>query len=360
MPTASLVGVLMLAACSSTSDTTALDPAGEAATGPAAGVALEEVVADFVGDGPGGADVLLIADGVTTVASAGAANSNGDPIAAGMAFRVGSISKPFIATMVLQIVDEGRLGLDDMLERYLPATSVGAGVTVRELLSHTSGLPNYTDQPAFFAEVFADPTRTFTPDDILGYVARVEPSAAGESFAYSNTNYILLGQLIENLEGTDLNTVMRTRIAEPIGLSSTRFALPREPGPNEVVGGWSNGFLDGDPDAAYDGITSGAWAAGALVSTTDDLAAFLQALFGGALVSSESLAQMTNTGSDGYGLGIFTASVRVGGSGYGHNGGIPGYTSTMAIDPASGDVLVVVTNSDALSADALALKILLR
>jgi D-alanyl-D-alanine carboxypeptidase len=141
-----------------------------------------------------------------------------------------------------------------------------------------------------------------TQAEILFYVAGVPQGRVGQ-FAYSNTNYILLGQLIEKLDGTELNASLRTRITGPLGLDDTFFDTGNKPVPEDLVGGWSPTGGSDDPTAPYNAIASSAWAARSLVSTTDDLASFLRALATGRLLSPNALATMTDFGTDGYGLG---------------------------------------------------------
>jgi CubicO group peptidase (beta-lactamase class C family) len=115
--------------------------------------------------------VLVKRDGVTSTAVAGAANSAGDPITPDTPFLVASIGKPFVATMVLQLVDEGRVDLDVPLSTYLPDTPVGGDVAVRDLLSHQSGIPDYTLSPDWQADSRADSSRWFNAAEIVGYAA---------------------------------------------------------------------------------------------------------------------------------------------------------------------------------------------
>ena len=335
-------------------------PAARQTTAPstAGALALDELLVDFVGGRDGGVAALVVRNGTTSSAATGVANAAGDPVTPVTPFRVGSVSKPFVATMILQLVDEGRVELEQPLSTYLPDTPIGAEVTIRALLSHRSGLPNYTDIDAAISDTLADRGRQFTPEEIVGYVNSVPPSAADQRFAYSNTNYILLGQLIEQLDGTDLNTALRNRITGPLRLDATRFATGDDPTPDGLAAGWSPGILNVDPDADYASIASGAWAAGALVSTVGELATFLAALFAGKFISEESLAAMTSTGPEGYGLGLGAAGFGPGQSGYGHGGAVFGYTAIIAIDPATGDSVIIVTNNDELVADELAARII--
>jgi D-alanyl-D-alanine carboxypeptidase len=319
---------------------------------------LDALLVDALGEQDGGIAVLSIRDGTATSAVAGVANAADDPISADTPFRVGSISKPFLATMVMQLVDEGSVDLDEALSTYLPNTPIGDDVPIRMLLNHRSGLRNYTDRSAFITDVFEDRNRVFTPDEILAWVEGTVTDEPDQHFGYSNTNYILLGQLIQQVTGTDLDTALRQRISEPLGLEATRFATVATANPDGLAAPWSSAVFDGDPDAAYDSIASSAWAAGSLTSTTGEVATFFDALFAGKLVSPDALAEMTEAGPDGYGLGLGILDHQSGKRFYGHDGGIPGYTSFAAFDPSTGDTLVVLTNNDEVVAPELALEII--
>ena len=338
-----------------TTESSALAAPAESTT-PASGTAddLHRLLVEYVGDENGGVSVLSIRDGTTITAVAGVANADGDPIAADTPFRVGSISKTFVATIVLQLVDEGRVDLDEPLSTYLPNTPIGGDVPLRMLLNHRSGLRNYTDRSAFVTDVFEDRSRVFTPDQILAWVEGAATDEPDQRFAYSNTNYILLGQLVERVTDTDLDTALRERISEPLGLEATRFAATATANPDDLAAPWSPAVFHGDPDAAYDSIASSAWAAGSLTSTTGELATFLDALFAGELISQDSLDEMTATGPERYGLGLEAFDMPSGERFYGHGGAIDGYTSVMGFNPDTGDTLVILTNNDAVIAGRLA------
>jgi D-alanyl-D-alanine carboxypeptidase len=315
---------------------------------------LQNAVAEFVGDADGGAVVYVVRDGVTATAAAGAANATGDPMTPDTAFRVGSLTKPFTATIVLQLVDEGHVDLDETLSAYLPATRFGGDVTIRELLQHRSGLPDYLGNREFVASLLADRTQVFSPDDLLGMVEDLPFEEPGRVWAYSNTNYILLGQLIEQIEGTDLATVVQQRIVGPLGLDATQLAVVGGPPIDGLAGPWSPDLFEGDPDDDYDSIVSVAWAAGGIVSAADDLHTFLDALFGGDLLSDEALSAMTDADRDGYGLGIGTLDLPSGLRLYGHGGDIFGYLGFMAFDRDTRDTMIVLTNNSELPPDQLA------
>ena len=366
-----VVGLCLIAGCDDASDGTSAtsstapsteptsEPTSAPTTGPPEGFDLDAIVTAALGDRDGGVTALVVRDGDVLTAAAGVTNSDGDPMAAATPLRVGSITKPFVATMVLQLVDEGRVNLDERLATYLPETPVGDDVTIRDLLRHYSGLPNYTDMNAFFPDVLADRSRRFEPAELLTYVETERPGPPGRRFAYSNTNYILLGQLIERVDGVDLNTALRTRITGPLDLPTTQFALTGGSGVSGLAAGWSPDVVDGEPVTPYDSIESSAWAAGALVSTTAELAAFLTALSAGDLMSDDSLTAMTDMGSVGYGLGLQARRFGTDGRGYGHSGGMPGYLSFMAIEPTTGDTIVVLTNNDTVNVEEMLRRIIL-
>lgn len=367
------VSVGILAACSAgstASTTTTTTTSGETQESPSTTAAVldapvdDEFAAavltavDRSGPTDGGAVVLSVRAGEITRFATGAANAAGDPLDPTQPFRVGSISKTFVSAMVLQMVDEGVVDLDSPLSTYLPDTPIGADATVRQLLGHDSGIPNYTDQLAFMEAVVADPSGAVPLQDVLDSVADVPAGEVGV-FSYSNTNYILLGQMIEELEQDSLNNVLARRITTPLGLDDTYFADAITPARSDIALGWSDGFSSGDIPVSYRSVATTAWAAGSLISSTEDLHTFLMALLQKDLVSLESLGQMTFTGVDGYGLGLFQAGLGEGKLGYGHSGGILGYSSTMAMDPISGDTIIVLTNNDRISADAIAAEVIL-
>ena len=359
--TATVIIAVAMASCGSDSSTTdteaSVDTDASTDSNADSSDSLDALVAEFVGNDDGGVEVLFDWDGTRQLVTAGTASNDGDALTPGQVFRVGSVSKTFIAAMVLQMVDEGTVDLEETLSAYLPDTAVGGDATIRQLLSHQSGIANYTDQPAYFANILADPEVLVERSEVLAYVAD-EPVESVDEFAYSNTNYILLGQLVEAIDDSDLNTSLSTRITGPLALENTVFDTGDTQLPDGLVGGWSLVGNDGDPAAPYAALASSAWSAGSLVSTTDDLATFLAALSAGELMSDDSLEQMTDTDEFGYGLGVFQVGFSPAQSGIGHSGGIPGFTSTMAIDPSTGDTLVILTNSDDLVADELAFEIL--
>lgn len=267
--------------------------------------------------------------------------------------RVGSVSKMFTATIVLQLVEEGAVDLDAPLSAYLGELPLIGDATVRQALSHTSGIANYTNNPAFLSMMMgsAEPTELGV-DEVLELASRIFGTTP-DQFAYSNTGYFLLGALIESVEGRSLNQSLIARINEPLGLEITRYAVAEVPDPEGLAAPWSGlADFEGEPDIDYRRVHTG-WSDGSLVSTAPELATFLRALLGGRLLSPELLQAMTTGPSGqalegfGYGLGIL-AQPHAGGPWLGHNGGNAGFLSNAIIDPDSGDVLIALTNNDAL------------
>jgi len=240
------------------------------------------------------------------------------------------VTKTFTATLVLQLVDQKRIGLDDPVGRYLPGViPAGGTITIRELLQHTSGLADFTDYPSWMDQAERSPS--IRPIDALRLAAS-HPLvfAPGSQWEYSSTNYIALGLVIEKVTGHPFGQELRQRILTPLALSRTELATTRrlpdlhDPGTNPNLG----------------------WAAGVIVSDARDLARFFSALLSGHLVSRASLAKMTRTvpGSLGIfsedGLGIFAASLPCGRF-WGHPGLILNYVTIVAASGNGAHIKVI-------------------
>ena len=247
-------------------------------------------------------------------------------------FRIASVTKTFIAAVVLQLVDEGRLELDDTVERRLPGVlRHGREITVRQLLNHTSGLFNFTDDEGFNARLHRDLEFDVTPRAAVA-IANSRPLGfkPGTSWAYSNTGYQVL--VIERTTAKPLRRVLSERLFEPLGLDSTSFE-PSPGVPNGIAHGYSlpDGEFPLGPTRSRDvtrSVGGGAWAAGGIVSNVDDVARFYRLLLASRLLSPRSLRELRRTArvdpSTGVGLGIFRSQVLCGYT-WGHDGGLPGY-----------------------------------
>ncbi|AQX81922.1 serine hydrolase [Plantibacter flavus] len=270
--------------------------------------------------------------------------------------RIASNTKMFVSTVVLQLVQEGKVALDAPIDTYLPGLITGDGIdgtriSVRQLLQHTAGLPEYADQIA--ADAFAAQERYISPRDMLD-VALAKPAvfAPGERWEYSNTNYLLLGLLVEAVTDRALPQQIDERIVKPLDLEHTYFPAPGE---RELRGEHPHGYHAKTVGDLLD-ITaldsSFAWSAGAMVSTPHELNVFMQALLDGELLDEESLAEMQTTVPAGdelwpeasYGLGLQRYPLSCGGAAWGHGGDIPGTQTRNAVGPDGTAVTIAVTS----------------
>jgi D-alanyl-D-alanine carboxypeptidase len=310
---------------------------------------LQRVVDRLVAAGaPGAAGLATDETGTRQVASGLADLGAGRPMRADLRFRAGSVTKPLVATVVLQLVAEGRLSIEDTVERWLPGIlPYGDRLAVGRLLNHTSGVPDYV--PPVYAALYQSAEarlRSWAPRDLVALVADQPPrSAPGAAWSYSNTGYILLGLVVETAGGATLAQELQRRIVEPLGLRHTylpgnarELPVPMSRGYSLRVGPCGE-VLDGPLLDFTVQSPSWAWAAGGLVSDLEDLVGFFRALLGGRLLPPGLLAEMRTTvavppGSiplplyDRYGLGLLEVETPAGRL-VGQFGGIPGYLSMV-------------------------------
>jgi len=268
--------------------------------------------------------------------------------------RVGSNTKTFVAVVVMQLVQEGKVGLDEPIETYLPGLIRGEGIdgskiTVRQLLQHTSGLPEYTDITPGSGDIFQIKDHYIPPRDLLdtalGKPAQFEP---GTQWKYTNTNYVVLGMLVERVSQRPVGEQIDERIVKKLGLSHTYFPAPGE---EKIRGTHPQGYhlsAGGKLEDITEMDPAWAWAAGAMVSTPSELNTFFQAVFDGRLLSQSSIDEMkkgVDTGAGGavYGLGLIGTPLSCGGTSWGHSGGIHGYRTYDAVGPDGTAVTVAVT-----------------
>ncbi|MFO0775696.1 MAG: serine hydrolase domain-containing protein [Nitrospiraceae bacterium] len=267
--------------------------------------------------------------------------------------RIGSVTKTFVATLVLMLRDEGRLSLDAPLSTWIAPFPNNTSITIRHLLSHTSGVPEYITTPAFIA----GGAKVWTPDELIALVATAPAQfPPGAAFVYTNTNYVLLGLIVERVTGTSISEQIRTRILTPLNLRETYFA-GQETGPATIRGfGLIGGVLTDVTDLIH---PSRAYAAGALVSTVRDLRRFTAALFGGQLLSEASLREMTapvalsDRTLAPYGLGIGIRTDDAGTVWY-HDGNIAGFSAAIRYWPTLHIGVVVIVNRGSANLSALA------
>ena len=314
---------------------------------------LKAIIQELVDAGyPGALAAKTDKDGNAVGVTAGKGNlATGEAPPLDGEVRIGSNTKTFVAVVIMKMVEEGKVKLDEPIETYLPGLIKGQGVdgkkiTVRQLLQHTSGLPEFLSE---LPDFFAIRNDYVSPRDILDMaLTRPAQFAPGAKFTYTNTNYIVLGLLAERVAKRPIAEQIEVKIVKPLGLKHTY--MPKD-GEKAFRGKHPHGYhtRDNKPGKLED-ITevdpSWAWAAGSMISTPSELNKFTQALHSGKLLRQASVTEMKKvvaTDKDGtYGLGIFSNKLSCGVA-WGHTGGMPGYLSARFLGPDGSAVTVVTT-----------------
>lgn len=299
------------------------------------------------------ASVLLHGQGVWR-GCAGISHA-GTPLRAEMVFGIGSNSKLFTAAAVLHAAEAGLLDVEDTVGAWLPAhANIAAGITLRQLLNHQSGLADVNAIPGYQDSMLLNPGRIFTREEALAWVGPPH-FAPGTSWEYSNTNYLLAGMIVERATGRGLAALLREEILAPLGLDST--TLPPD---EEVVGVVAHPWAQGGDIFAVsrNALHSAAWCAGAMFSSSGDMARWYDALFAGRVLGAESMREMTTfVGSGEYGFGI-SRRIENGRTLWVHGGSIRGYSSFMLHDSAQALTICVLVNATQVPAQAIALRLL--
>ncbi len=333
---------------------------------------------------PGGTVGIVLPDGRSFELAVGSSDVKRKiPMKPGTLFMSGSTGKTFVAAIILQLVAENRIQLDDHISKWLgrdhwfSGLPNGPEITVRMLLNHTSGIPDHVVNPKFVDAVFASPNRVWRPEELVDYIVGAKPlSPAGAEFHYADTNYILLGMIIESITSSSYYAELDRRILSPLGL---RHTVPNDrrriPG---LVQGYSGGFkrswlaygdekLDttaepGSAAAADEVLVDGEfvvnpqfeWTGGGLAITSEDLARWAKAVYEGRVFPPALLGEAlkappagSSNGHGYYGLGVSVTSTEFGPR-YGHGGFFPGYLDTMAYFPQAKVAITVLINSTAI------------
>jgi D-alanyl-D-alanine carboxypeptidase len=335
---------------SSTSSAQEFDPSTTREFDPATTRRLDqEITRTLQQTGVPGVIVGLWSPGRSYVRAFGLADKmTGAPMQTDSYMRIGSETKTFTVTAVLQLMDQGKVGLDDPISKYVSGVPEGDRITLRQLARMQSGLFSYTSDERFQHDMIADPQRPFTPEQILQY-ARLHPLvfSPGTSWQYSNTNTVLLGLVVERVTGQPLHDYLQQKVFSPLGLGHTSFPTTNVfPGPHPQ--GYTDQTADDREAIATDWNPSWAWAAGAMISDLDDLHVWVPALATGRLLTPQTQAQRLQTvtpagvrPNDGYGLGLFNIAGWIG-----HNGSLPGYQTLAFYLPVEQITMVVLLNSD--------------
>ncbi|WP_433601774.1 serine hydrolase domain-containing protein [Nocardia sp. CA-135953] len=370
-----VAGLLIAMGCGTSTDTTGTSTQSTAPGGePAYAAAIRPVITTLMKDNaiPGAVVVVKSPKRGDWAAAFGTrAIGTSEPIEVDDYFRVGSNTKTMTSTVILQLAQEGKLSLDDPIGKYWPGVPNGDRITIAQLNEMRSGLYSYTFDPQFNAALDNEPQKVYTPEELLA-IAFAHPVnfQPGEKFEYSNTNFILLGLVIEKLTKMTAAESFQKRVFEPLSLGHTSLPAPTDssipdPHPQGYAFGTNVSTIDtyalpaAEQAEAVAGTlkpsnqtninVSWAWTAGGAISTAADLATYVKALVGGGLLDAkmqktrlDSIQPIDPADPDqaGYGLGI----VRFGTHLIGHDGQLPGFMTFMGHDPASDLTIVVATN----------------
>lgn len=270
--------------------------------------------------------------------------------------RIGSVTKTFTGTLILQLADEGKLNLDDTIDRWFPTFPNAHAITVRELGTMASGIASYTLDPAIAGRYLASPTAAWTSTQLIDAAATLPPVfAPGDGFQYSNSNFVMLGEIVERVTGQSFATALRERILRPLGLAHTSYPSGTAVPARTLDGYTTQGSADGDVLDATRWNPSFAGAAGQMISTLGDLHVWTRSLGRGTLLkpATQRLRLRPNPHSEGGGRSYDFAI----GTDHGwlaHDGALPGYNSQIAYFPKRDVTVVVLTNADLAGADGTA------
>ncbi len=299
-----------------------------------------------------GASVAVHIPGQNTWAGASGLSDpvSGEGIRPDMLLSAGSITKNMVAALMLDLAEDGLLTLDDSLGQWLPVyPNINSGITIRQLLNHSSGLFDFTDHPAYLGAIFADFERQWTPEDVVSGFVEPPLFAPGTGQDYSNTNYVLAGMIIEQATGSKVSDELRDRFFTPLNLTQT-FLRSEE----DLIGDLAHHWLDIDEDGQLDDLSAfsltsvwtSTWTAGAIFSTAADIVHWGHALFSGQVLTQASLDEMLEVlPIMNYGLGMYSVELqdRVL---WGHDGGGAGYNALMLYEPQDGICISVMLNID--------------
>lgn len=363
-----LIGALAITSCGSSSTSKSPTKHGQAAYAAALRAEIPRVMAHNAIPGV----VVLIRSrdqGDWSAAFGTKTIGKEDPISLNDYFRIGSNTKTMTATVILQLVQEGKLSLHDPVSKYVAGIPNGNKITIGQLAAMRSGLDAYTSNLRYNQTLDSDPTKAWTPDELLAIARRQPPlSPPSGMFDYSNTNYLLLGIIIQKLTGKSVAENFEQRIFKPLGLKHTSFpalhdsSIP-EPHPQGYQFGTNAADIDSYalPPAKLPGALRGTmrpvndtiinpsafWTAGAVISTPADVATYVEGMVRGKLLNAAtqklriaSIQRTSPTKPTGYGYGLVSFRPGL----YGHDGQTPGFSTFMAYDVNAHITIVIGTN----------------
>jgi D-alanyl-D-alanine carboxypeptidase len=266
---------------------------------------------------------------------------NKTPMSVSDKVRIGSITKTFTGLVLLQLVDEGKISLSDPLSKYFPDFPNGKNITIKELADMTSGIYNYTED-LMFSDFSGSMKKNYTHQELIDIALKHPPYfKPGSTFHYSNTNFILLGMIIEKITGDSLPNEIQKRILTPLGMTDTSFPVDTIFANRHAHGYEYADSTSASPKDVTNLNTSAAWAAGAMVSTLNDLYKYAKPLVTGKLISqaTHQVQMKMKHVKRAYGIAIADFN-----GVYGHNGGIPGFNSFMGYMPRQDATIIVLVN----------------
>ncbi|TGV00417.1 serine hydrolase domain-containing protein [Flavivirga rizhaonensis] len=260
-------------------------------------------------------------------------------------YRVGSITKTFTATLIFQLVDEGKIKLGDKLSVYFPKVTNASNITIANLLNHSSGLFNITNDEDFQTWMLEPTTQAEMLSRILKYDVVFQPGVKHE---YSNTNYVLLGYILEKIENKSYKAILEERIVDKLDLDNTYYGSNIDITDKECLSYYFENETWHEDNQTHMSVPGGA---GSIVSNPSDLVVFIDALFNNKLMTKESFALMTRIESE-YGSGIFSMK-KNGITFFGHNGGIDSFLSMLIYIPKL--EIAIALNTNALDFDPMSI-----
>jgi D-alanyl-D-alanine carboxypeptidase len=269
------------------------------------------------------------------------------PVDADTRFEIGSVTKQFTAAAILQLQEQGKLSIDDPVAKYLPAFPHASEITLRQLLNQISGLPNYTSMPDIQTMMSTVPDAT---DKIISYLNKPLDFTPGTKWEYSNSNYWVLGKVVARVSGMSYEDYVREHIFKPAGMTHSGFVSDESSFEDFAIPYWQGPKNDGPTQPAPPMFESWPGAAGAIVSTAGDLAAWDSALASGKIISHDSFVLMSSPGrlANGkptdYGMGL-EVGPHEGHTRIGHGGGTPGSLTMNATYPNDRLDIIVLENS---------------
>jgi D-alanyl-D-alanine carboxypeptidase len=308
---------------------------------------------------PGVSAAIVFPDGsMWTRVSGAAILSPATPLTTDTLFSVGSVSKTFVAALVGRLAMAGTIGLDDPLARYVPTFPNAASITIRELLNHTSGIEDLFDVPSISRAILAQPATSWTADEVLSKVGKLTYFPPGTGYHYSNTDFVLLGLVVEKATGQTVADLVRSMFLKPLGLDHTYLQTEEQAQGPEAHGYMTPASRPRDNSAGtmlpFTAEATAVGFAGAYVSTASDLATWANALYGGDILDQATLASMVDISPTlafkvkprfPYGFG-FEETTIAGQVAWGHRGHLDGFWSAMEYLPADQVTVVVLINAD--------------